>query len=176
MAATTQQPAAASADVEEYQQHIDSVFSLKRPRDIRAGLSSGAKSAAKGIALGTAGLFAAPIFGAYTDGVKGFAQGVGAGEVLAIHPVHVYKSISQVTINAAVMLLALDHVLHISRYAGVAGAVLLPVAGLGVGVTQIVRGAVNTPEAVRELNKGRFWDQVSSSSGGSSSKTLAAAL
>lgn len=45
--------------------------------------------------------------------------------------------------------------------AGVAGAVLLPVAGLGIGVTQIVRGAVNTPEAVRELNKGRFWDQVS---------------
>lgn len=43
---------------------------------------------------------------------------------------------------------------------GVAGAVLLPVAGLGVGVAQIVRGAVNTPEAVRELNKGRFWDQV----------------
>lgn len=80
MAAAIQQPAAASADVEEYQQHIDSVFSLKRPRDIRAGLSSGAKSAAKGIALGTAGLFAAPIFGAYTDGVKGFAQGVGAGE------------------------------------------------------------------------------------------------
>lgn len=44
--------------------------------------------------------------------------------------------------------------------AGVAGAVLLPVAGLGVGVAQVVRGAVNTPEAVRELNKGRFWDQV----------------
>lgn len=75
-----QQPAAAPADVEEYQ-HIDNIFSLKRPRDIRAGLSSGAKSAAKGIALGTAGLFAAPIFGAYTDGVKGFAQGVGAGEL-----------------------------------------------------------------------------------------------
>lgn len=54
------------------------------------------------------------------------------------------------------------HILHVSRHAGVAGAVLLPVAGLGVGVTQIVRGAVNTPEAVRELNKGRFWDQVSS--------------
>lgn len=43
---------------------------------------------------------------------------------------------------------------------GVAGAVLLPVAGLGVGVAQVVRGAVNTPEAVRELNKGRYWDQV----------------
>ena len=84
MTTTTQQPAAASADAEEYQQHIDNIFSLKKPRDIRAGLSSGAKSAAKGIALGTAGLFAAPIFGAYTDGVKGFAQGVGAGTLFAV--------------------------------------------------------------------------------------------
>lgn len=86
MTTTTQQPAAAPADAEEYQQHIDNIFSLKKPRDIRAGLSSGAKSAAKGIALGTAGLFAAPIFGAYTDGVKGFAQGVGAGTLSAVCP------------------------------------------------------------------------------------------
>lgn len=83
MPTTTQQPAEAPADVEEYQQHIDNVFSLKKPRDLRAGLSSGAKSAAKGLALGTAGLFAAPVFGAYTDGFKGFAQGAAAGELSA---------------------------------------------------------------------------------------------
>ncbi|DBA91090.1 TPA: hypothetical protein ACH3X1_016055 [Trebouxia sp. C0004] len=120
MATTTQGPAAAPVDPEEYQQHIDNIFSLKRPRDIRAGLASGGKSALKGIAAGTVGLFAAPVVGAYTDGFRGFGQGVCAG---------------------------------------VAGAVLLPVAGLGVGVAQVVRGAVNTPEAVRELNKGRYWDQ-----------------
>lgn len=110
----------APAEPEEYQQQIDNIFSLKRPRDIRAGLASGGKSALKGIAAGTVGLFAAPVVGAYTDGFKGFGQGVCAG---------------------------------------VAGAVLLPVAGLGVGVAQVVRGAVNTPEAVRQLNKGRYWDQ-----------------
>lgn len=50
--------------------------------------------------------------------------------------------------------------LFLQCFSGVAGAVLLPVAGLGVGVAQVVRGAVNTPEAVRELNKGRYWDLV----------------
>ena len=44
--------------------------------------------------------------------------------------------------------------------AGLAGAVLLPVTGLGVGLTQAVRGAINTPEAIRESSRGRQWDQV----------------
>lgn len=69
----------APAEPEEYQQQIDNIFSLKRPRDIRAGLASGGKSALKGIAAGTVGLFAAPVVGAYTDGFKGFGQGVCAG-------------------------------------------------------------------------------------------------
>lgn len=79
MAAMAQEVPAAPADPEEYQQHIDNIFSLKRPRDIRAGLASGGKSALKGIAAGTVGLFAAPVVGAYTDGFKGFGQGVCAG-------------------------------------------------------------------------------------------------
>ena len=37
---------------------------------------------------------------------------------------------------------------------------LLPVTGLGVGLTQAVRGAINTPEAIRESSRGRHWDQV----------------
>lgn len=78
MAATTQPPAAPH-DAEEYQQQIDNIFSLKRPRDIKAGLASGGKSALKGIAAGTVGLFAAPVVGAYTDGFKGFGQGIAAG-------------------------------------------------------------------------------------------------
>lgn len=44
--------------------------------------------------------------------------------------------------------------------AGVVGAVALPVVGVGVGVTQIVRGVANTPEAIREQQKGKTWDQV----------------
>ncbi len=43
---------------------------------------------------------------------------------------------------------------------GVLGAVALPVMGLGVGVAQIVRGVANTPEAIREQQKGKSWDQV----------------
>ena len=43
---------------------------------------------------------------------------------------------------------------------GVLGAVALPVVGVGVGVAQIVRGVANTPEAIRELHKGKSWDQV----------------
>lgn len=78
MAATTQSPTAPH-DAEEYQQQIDNIFSLKRPRDLRAGLASGGKSALKGIAAGTVGLFAAPVVGAYTDGLKGFGQGIAAG-------------------------------------------------------------------------------------------------
>ena len=80
MAAATQP--AAPHDAEEYQQQIDNIFSLKRPRDIRAGLASGGKSALKGIAAGTVGLLAAPIVGAYTDGLKGFGQGIAAGALL----------------------------------------------------------------------------------------------
>ena len=45
---------------------------------------------------------------------------------------------------------------------GVAGAVILPVAGLGVGVAQVIRGVANTPEALREAKQGRYWDQVCS--------------
>ena len=79
MATLSQQSPSAPTDPEEYQQHIDNIFSLKRPRDIKAGLASGGKSALKGIAAGTVGLLAAPVVGAYTDGLKGFGQGVCAG-------------------------------------------------------------------------------------------------
>ena len=45
-------------------------------------------------------------------------------------------------------------------FVGVLGAVALPVVGVGVGVAQIVRGMANTPEAIREQQKGKSWDQV----------------
>ena len=45
-------------------------------------------------------------------------------------------------------------------FAGVLGAVALPVVGVGVGVAQIVRGVAKTPEAIREQQKGKSWDQV----------------
>jgi len=48
------------------------------------------------------------------------------------------------------------------RSAGVAGVVALPVVGLAVGVTQVARGFVNTPEAIAAKAAGKHWDQVGS--------------
>lgn len=38
---------------------------------------------------------------------------------------------------------------------------MLPLMGLGVGLTQVVRGAINTPEAITQKMKGKVWDNVS---------------
>ncbi|EIE18163.1 DnaJ-domain-containing protein [Coccomyxa subellipsoidea C-169] len=100
---------------------FNDVFSLRKPKDARAGLSSGAKSIGKGVLAGVVGLVAAPVMMAREEGVKGFAKGVGAG---------------------------------------VLGAAVLPVMGVGVGVTQMVRGVANTPEAIREAQRGKHWDTV----------------
>ena len=43
--------------------------------------------------------------------------------------------------------------------AGLAGAVILPATGVAVGVTQLSRGIINTPEAIRERSKGSTWDK-----------------
>lgn len=58
---------------------FNDVFSLRKPKDARAGLSSGAKSIGKGVLAGVVGLVAAPVMMAREEGVKGFAKGVGAG-------------------------------------------------------------------------------------------------
>jgi hypothetical protein len=42
----------------------------------------------------------------------------------------------------------------------VVGAVVLPVTGVTVGAVQMVRGVVNTAEAVSQTKKGKIWDQV----------------
>lgn len=44
---------------------------------------------------------------------------------------------------------------------GVVGAVVLPVTGVGVGAVQLVRGVINTPEAVMQSSQGKLWDEVS---------------
>lgn len=58
---------------------FNSIFSLRKPRDAKAGLASGAKSVAKGVLAGAIGLFAAPAVGAHQEGFKGFAKGAAAG-------------------------------------------------------------------------------------------------
>eukprot|EP01025_Chloroclados_australasicus_P018817 TRINITY_DN20021_c0_g1_i8.p1 TRINITY_DN20021_c0_g1~~TRINITY_DN20021_c0_g1_i8.p1 ORF type:complete len:428 (-),score=57.27 TRINITY_DN20021_c0_g1_i8:188-1471(-) len=103
----------------EFEEAFSSLFSLRKPKDFKAGCSSGLQSIGKGIAGGVAGLVAAPVVGAMQEGAVGLAKGVGVG---------------------------------------VAGAVILPVTGVTVGVTQMVRGAMNTPEAIRNQRDGKYWD------------------
>jgi hypothetical protein len=67
-------------DAEELKAQFNDVFSLRKPKDVRAGLSSGAKSIGKGVLAGAVGLVATPVIMARDEGVKGFAKGVGAGE------------------------------------------------------------------------------------------------
>lgn len=67
------------------QVQFDDIFSLRRPRDARAGLSSGLKSIAKGVVGGVAGLVAAPVIGATQQGVTGFAKGVATGGHAPMH-------------------------------------------------------------------------------------------
>ena len=45
-------------------------------------------------------------------------------------------------------------------HAGIAGVIILPVAGVTIGIIQVVRGAINTPEAIRASLDGRTWDMV----------------
>ena len=99
---------------------VQALFSLRKPPDVAAGLSSGLKSAAKGVLAGTIGLVAAPAIGAAQEGISGFAKGAAAG---------------------------------------LAGAIVLPATGVAVGLTQVGRGILNTPEAVRERSKGKQWDK-----------------
>lgn len=65
--------------MEEMKAQFNDVFSLRKPKDAKAGLSSGAKSIGKGVLAGVVGLVAAPVMMAREEGVKGFAKGVGAG-------------------------------------------------------------------------------------------------
>ncbi|KAL4451590.1 hypothetical protein ABPG75_007252 [Micractinium tetrahymenae] len=107
---------------EEANVGFDDVFSLRKPRDLKAGLASGAKSVAKGVLAGTIGLVAAPAIGAHQEGLAGFAKGAAAGLL---------------------------------------GAVVLPVTGVAVGAAQVVRGAANTPEALKQASAGKHWDEDS---------------
>jgi len=58
---------------------INTIFSLRKPQHAGSGLVSGAKSVAKGVLAGAAGLIAAPVVGASQEGFKGFAKGAAAG-------------------------------------------------------------------------------------------------
>ncbi len=56
-----------------------------------------------------------------------------------------------------------NDVMSFSSTAGLASAVILPVIGVAVGVTQIVRGVANTPDGIRQKQAGKHWDMATHS-------------
>ncbi len=74
-AAEPQGPARAEPQVD-----FNDVFSLRKPKDARAGVASGLKSIGKGVAAGVVGLVAGPVIGAKQEGFVGFGKGLAAGE------------------------------------------------------------------------------------------------
>merc|ERR1719401_2385493 len=59
-------------------------FSTRRPKDVKAGLSSGLKNVSKGVFGGLAALVALPAVGAKEEGPTGFAKGLGLGLARAV--------------------------------------------------------------------------------------------
>jgi hypothetical protein len=194
------------------------IFSLRRPKDVKAGLSSGAKSLGKGLVGGVVGLFAAPIVGATQDGFAGFAKGVATGAPHAAPPPPPPRRppraapAARPARNRCAACMHGPAALHAPHAAvgrrvararrrsgrpgrgapppcpaprarraagphpapprrastptrpypppGVAGAVILPVTGLSVGVVQVARGVINQPEAIAAAHQGKVWDKV----------------
>ena len=63
---------------------LPEMFSVRRPRNLLAGISSGAKSFLKGTLSGVVGLVAAPIVGGKDNGFQGFCVGLANGVVGAV--------------------------------------------------------------------------------------------
>jgi curved DNA-binding protein CbpA len=103
---------------EQAMSHV-TLFSTRRPQHLGAGIASGLKNIARGVAAGAASLVAMPVVGYKQEGAVGAAKGVGIGIV---------------------------------------SCAALSLAGAATGVVQIVRGAVNTPEAVMEnVSSEKLW-------------------
>jgi len=69
--------------IDETMEQFD-MFSTRKPRDMKAGTSSGLKSVTKGIVTGAVGLVAAPIQGAKSGGLQGFFLGLASGLFSAV--------------------------------------------------------------------------------------------
>lgn len=69
-----QQPSEGSSAEDSFQ-----LFSLRKPKDFKAGVASGTKNFFKGLFAGLIGVIANPAVGAYENGFKGLALGVVQG-------------------------------------------------------------------------------------------------
>ena len=73
-----------TGETADHQNPMSLLFSTRKPKDFRAGLSSGLKSVAKGIGTGMVALVAGPVIGAKQDGFTGFLKGTVAGVASAV--------------------------------------------------------------------------------------------
>ena len=67
--------------LEENLPELPEMFSLRKPRNLLAGVSSGAKSFLKGALSGVVGLVVAPVVGIKDNGLQGFCSGLANGVV-----------------------------------------------------------------------------------------------
>jgi len=109
------------------------LFSTRRPKDWKAGLSSGTKNVLKGVAAGAAALIAAPI--------------VSTHEALK-------KSDDSASSKAANGFIGFGKGL----LTGIVAGVTLPVAGVATGIIQVGRGIFNTPDSMMQSGDGKDWD------------------
>lgn len=158
---------------------FEALFSTRKPRDFRAGLASGAKSVAKGVLAGALPLL--PRFLSCCTRFCGLSQLACSTPVdpsllqphawpppadAAPAPSSCPRPCPAGTIGLVAAPAIGAHQEGLKGFgkgvvAGVAGAVLLPATGVAVGAAQLVRGAVNTPEALKQSKGGRVWDEDS---------------
>ena len=132
---------------DEFGDKADDLFSLRKPRDIRAGLASGLKSVSKGVLTGCLAFCCAPVYGAVTES-NALQQELEVEDAKkkGTKPRQCAPGGSCLGFAKGLAL-------------GVVGAVVLPVAGACVCCIQVTRGAVNTPKAVVSKAKGLVWDE-----------------
>eukprot|EP00238_Polyblepharides_amylifera_P001348 CAMPEP_0196571170 /NCGR_PEP_ID=MMETSP1081-20130531/1335_1 /TAXON_ID=36882 /ORGANISM="Pyramimonas amylifera, Strain CCMP720" /LENGTH=542 /DNA_ID=CAMNT_0041887987 /DNA_START=240 /DNA_END=1868 /DNA_ORIENTATION=+ len=82
--AVTQWSGQATSSRTPDEMEFSDLFSVRRPKNVVAGVSSGCQSILKGVAAGAASLVAGPVVGATQDGVSGFFKGLGAGVAGAV--------------------------------------------------------------------------------------------
>ena len=152
---------------------MNDIFSLRRPRDCGAGLSSGLKSAAK-VMVVPLGKLLPRSFTQRTNRdswirscrallvvswVSLRSQQVGQPLALCMHG---RMDDAWMTASPAPVGASKDGAKGFAKglAAGVVGAVVLPVAGICVGTVQVCRGIANQPEAIMQASKGKVWDEV----------------
>ena len=143
------------------------LFSLKKPRDVRAGCASGLKSLGKGVLTGCVAIIAVPVYGAVTESnaLEQQLQQEDATQKTGEAKNRTNNNSSSSSAAAKKKSWrerltpggsCLGFVKGI--FMGAIGAVCLPVAGACVCCVQVTRGCMNTPQAIKSAAEGKQWD------------------